>query len=143
LGVVREQLGPREDYFFSTIFFGSGLLTIGGLLIWMAEINAVLVSFAAAPDTWAESSAYLLGLAKIKTMGLIITLRMSGVFMFSSGTIWLGTGLMPRWLAWFTYIAAIVLLFGAPTVWWFLLVFPFWVFFVSIFILEATAREPL
>ena len=137
MGVIRDLLGAREDYFFSTIFLGSGLLTIGGLLIWMANINAVLISFEAAPDTWGGSSAYLFGLAKIKVMGLIITLRMSGVFMISSATIWLRTRLMPRWLTILTYVIAIILLIGAPSIWWLLLVFPIWVFVVSIFILRG------
>jgi hypothetical protein len=135
MGVLREQLGPREDYLFSTVFFGSGLLTISGLLIWMANINAVLLSFATAPDSWGDSNAYLFGLAKIKVMGLVVTLRMSGVFMISSGTIWLRSQMMPRWLVLVTYITALILLVGAPSVWFFLLAFPLWVFLVSIFIL--------
>jgi len=51
----------------------------------------------------------------IKLMGGVVTLRMAGVFMFSSGTIWLRTEVMPRWLVWLTYLSGLVLLIGGPS----------------------------
>ena len=77
----------------------------------------------------------------IKVMGGVVTLRMAGVFMFSSGTIWLRTEVMPRWLVWLTYLIALVLLIGGPSLRFLRLGFPIWVLVVSLFILRASAQR--
>lgn len=141
IGVIRNQLGEMEDQFFSTIFFGSGLLMLGGLFVWVTVILAVLASFTATPVTWPSSDAYIFGRSMIKVMGSVVALRMAGVFMFSSGTIWLRTQIMPRWLIWLTYLMALVLLIGGPSFRPFRLGFPLWVFVVSLFILRASAQK--
>jgi hypothetical protein len=137
MGVIRNQIGEYEDRFFSTVFFGSGLLFLGGLFVWMTVIAAVLASFAAAPDTWPYSDAYIFGRAMIKVMGGVVTLRMAGAFMFSSGTIWSRTEVMPRWLVWLTFLMAVVLLLGGPSLRLLRLGFPIWVLVVSLFLLRV------
>jgi hypothetical protein len=141
IGVIRDQLGEMEDQFFSTVFFGSGLLMLGGLFAWMTIILSVLASFTAAPDTYPSSDAYIFGRSMIKVMGGVVALRMAGVFMFSSGTIWLRTKIMPRWLIWLTYLMALVLLIGGASFRSLRLGFPLWVFVVSLFILRASAQR--
>jgi hypothetical protein len=141
MGVIRDQLGELEDQFFSSVFYGSGLLFLGGLFVWMTVIASVLASFAAAPDSWIGSGAYIFGRAMIKVMGGVVTLRMAGVFMFSSGTIWLRTEVMPRWLIWLTYLMALVLLIGGASLRPLRLGFPIWVLVVSLFILRASAQR--
>ena len=141
IGVIREQLGELEDQFFSTVFFGSGLLFLGGLFVWMTIIASVLASYAAAPETWINSGAYIFGRSMIKVMGGVVTLRMAGVFMFSSGTIWLRTEVMPRWMVWITYLIALVLLIGGASLRPLRLGFPIWVLVVSLFILRASAQR--
>ena len=136
MGVIRNQIGGHEDQFFSTVFFGSGLLFLGGLFVWMTVIAAVLASSAANPDTWPNSDAYIFGRAMIKVMGSVVTLRMAGAFMLSSGTIWSRTEVMPRWLVWLTFLMALVLLLGGPSFRELRLGFPIWVFVVSLFILR-------
>jgi hypothetical protein len=137
MGVIRDQIGEFEDQFFSTVFMGSGLLFLGGLFVWMTAIAAVLASFAAGPDTWPSSDAYIFGRALIKVMGGVVTLRMAGAFMFSSGTIWSRTEVMPRWLVWLTFLMAVVLLLGGASFRELRLGFPIWVFVVSLFILRV------
>jgi hypothetical protein len=137
MGVIRDQIGEFEDQFFSTVFMGSGLLFLGGLFVWMTAIAAVLASFAAGPDTWPSSDAYIFGRALIKVMGGVVTLRMAGAFMFSSGTIWSRTEVMPRWLVWLTLLLAVVLLLGGASFRELRLGFPIWVFVVSLFILRV------
>jgi hypothetical protein len=141
MGVVRDQLGDREDRFFSTVFLGSGLLFLAGLFLWMTLIGAVMASSEAAVGDWSNSDSFTLGVALIEITGGIVTLRMAGVFMFSSGTIWLRTKVMPRWLVWLTYVLSLVLLFGGASVRPLRIVFPVWVLIVSVFVLRAT--EPL
>jgi len=136
MGVIRNQIGEYEDKFFSTIFFGSGLLFLAGLFAWTTVIAAVLASFSANPDTWPNSNAYIFGREMIKVTGSVVTLRMAGAFMFSSGTIWSRTEVMPRWLVWLTFLIALVLLVGGPSLRLLRLGFPIWVFVVSLFILR-------
>ena len=44
---------------------------------------------------------------------------------------------MPRWMALLTYVIALVLLFVVTQASWVILVFPSWVFLVSVYILVA------
>jgi hypothetical protein len=54
------------------------------------------------------------------------------VFMITTSTIALYTGLTPRWLAYGGYAVAAVLLLGSYYIDWSIVVFPFWVLLVSI-----------
>jgi hypothetical protein len=65
----------------------------------------------------------------------VYALRMAGVFMISLGTIWWRTGLMPRWLAIITFLLALTLLLVSNLSLWIVLIFPGWVFLISILIL--------
>jgi hypothetical protein len=73
----------------------------------------------------------------IKVMGGVVTLRKAGVFMFSSGTIWSRTEVMPKWIIWLTIILALTLTIGGPSLRWLRMGFPIWVFVISLFLLRA------
>ncbi|MGI9578457.1 MAG: hypothetical protein ACR2OH_09680 [Microthrixaceae bacterium] len=141
IGVLRDLLGQREDQFFATIFLGSGLLFLGGLFVWTATIAAALASSNAQPDVFAKSPAYTFAGSLIEVMDTVVTLRMAGVFMFSTATMWLRTGAMPRWLVLLTFAGAIVLLIGGPGLRGVRLSFPAWVLIVSIMILVRHRRN--
>jgi hypothetical protein len=70
------------------------------------------------------------------------------VFMMSLATIWLRTGLMPRWLVVVSYLAALALLIASELSRWLTLAFPVWVLVVSALILirsefiDAQRDEP-
>jgi hypothetical protein len=57
--------------------------------------------------------------------------RMAAVFMMSLATIWLRTGLMPRWLVGLSYLSAVALLLASNISMWITMVFPVWVLMVS------------
>ncbi|MGY2031266.1 hypothetical protein ACW9HD_26360, partial [Nocardia gipuzkoensis] len=57
------------------------------------------------------------------------------------GTIWLRTGLMPRWLVIITYVLALALLLAISRVWAVALVFPAWVLMTSVYILLTNRLE--
>ena len=57
------------------------------------------------------------------------------VFMISLATIWLKTGLMPRWLVIVTYVLALGILFASDISMWITLAFPAWVLVVSVLLL--------
>ena len=55
--------------------------------------------------------------------------------MISLATIWLKTGLMPRWLVGVTYLVAVGLLLASDISMWLTLAFPIWVLVVSVLLL--------
>ena len=50
-------------------------------------------------------------------------------------TIWLKTGLMPRWLVGVTYLVALGLILASDISMWLTLAFPVWVLVVSVLLL--------
>jgi hypothetical protein len=62
------------------------------------------------------------------------------MFMFVLGTVWLRTGVIPRLLALFTGALALVLLIGIGFSHWVTLLFPAWVFLISVVILISNYR---
>ena len=67
-------------------------------------------------------------------------LRISGVYMFSIGTIWSRAEVMPRWLTLITFLLAIVFLFFAGSIREVRFVFPAWVLLTSVYILITNQR---
>jgi hypothetical protein len=69
------------------------------------------------------------------TLTKTYALRMGAVFMISLATIWLKTGLMPRWLVIVTYVLAVGILLASDVSMWMTLAFPVWVLIVSVLLL--------
>ena len=61
--------------------------------------------------------------------------RMAAVFMISLATIWLRTGLMPRWLVVLTLLTAVAELVAGDVSIWVAMAFPVWVLVVSALLL--------
>jgi hypothetical protein len=149
IGVLRDRMGEHEDRFFATVFLGSGLLFLAMLFVSAAVAGGLLVSFSAAPS--AERSAYLFGRAVTYEVANVYAMKMAGVFMISTATITIRTGIMPRWLALLTYGVALVLVLSVGFVAWAILLFPLWVLLISIYILignlsgrsSAVAQHPV
>jgi hypothetical protein len=141
MGVVRDSLGHLEDQFFSTLFFGSGLLYLAMTLMSAGLASGALNLYVRHPEI--ASQTLLLDLVRAvsnETM-TIYALRMAGMFMFVLGTIWVKTGLMPRWLIGVTYLAAVVLMLSVGQLQWIIMLFPGWVFLVSVLILVSNYRR--
>jgi len=135
MGVVRDRTGYQEDQFFSTLFFGSGYLYLGLTFVSAAAVGGALVLFASDPDLIATSGVYSLALVLSNRLNSVYAMRMAGAFMTALGTIWVRTGVMPRWLALLTYLLAVVLLISVGFTPWVVLVFPAWVLTISVTIL--------
>ena len=56
IGVLRDRLGQREDRFFSTVFFGSGLLFLAMLFTAGGVIAAIIFVFATEPENVVNST---------------------------------------------------------------------------------------
>jgi hypothetical protein len=135
IGVVRDGFGGFEDKFFSTVFFGSGLLFLAMMFVavgvgaGLEATNNLIVDPAAHTEVATFGQMVLLAVSKT------YALRMAAVFMISLATIWLKTGLMPRWLVGVTYLVAVALLLAADITMWLTLAFPTWVLVVSVLLL--------
>jgi hypothetical protein len=140
VGVVRSRLGDMEDQFFSTVFFGSGLLFLAMMFASAAIAGGILSSYALEADTMLKSGVTTFGRAIMYSITNIYGVRMAGVFMVSLGTIWLRTRVMPRVFVFLTYALALVLLVSSNLTLWLVLVFPAWVFVISVFILMISLR---
>lgn len=133
IGVIRANLGQYEDRFFATVTLGSGLLFLAMMFASMA-VGAGLVA-ANQGDEIAGSGVGVFGQMLLLKLSKTYALRMAAVFMMSLATIWLRTGLMPRWLVVLSYLMAVVLLVAADTSMWLTLAFPGWVLVVSVLLL--------
>jgi hypothetical protein len=142
MGVVRDRMGHLEDQFFSTVFFGSGLLFLAMTFVSAALAGGVLATYAVAPSKLIDSGVYLLVRTVMFRITNVYAIRMAGVFMISLGTIWVRTRLMPRWLAFLTYAVALGLLLSISSHPWVLLIFPAWVCVVSVYILASNLNTP-
>ena len=141
IGVVRDHLGYLEDQFFSTIYFGSGLLFLAMLFVWAAIAGSILTGFDPGAETLIDPTTYAFGRMFMDEIISVYALRMAGVFVASLGMVWNSTGAMPRWLALITFVVALGLLVGVGFIsffWWVRLSFPAWVFLVSIYILRTS-----
>ena len=91
VGVVRSRLGSMEDQFFSTVFFGSGLLFLAMVFASAAIAGGMLGSYAIEAYTLVKSGLVTFGRAVMYTVTNVYGVRMAGVFMVSLGTIWIRT----------------------------------------------------
>jgi hypothetical protein len=88
-----------------------------------------------APETFVQTGTYTLGRAQIYQTMNVYGIKMAGVFMFSTATILLRTGIVPRWIAFLGYALGAMVLLSIGIIEWIPLVFPVWVFVVSVAIL--------
>jgi hypothetical protein len=71
----------------------------------------------------------------------VYTMKMAGVFMITTCTLSLRTGIVPRWMAFLGLVLALFLLLSTGSFYWAPLVFPLWVLLISVYILLANFRR--
>jgi hypothetical protein len=71
----------------------------------------------------------------------VYTMRMAGVFMLSTCTLSLRTGIFPRWMAFLGLVLALFLLLSTGSFYWAPLVFPLWVLLISVYILVVNLQK--
>ena len=140
IGVIRDRLGEGEDRFFATVFLGSGLLFVA-MFFASAAVTAGLLG--ATADGSADVGAIWPFGQRIATMlALDDGLRMAAVFTISTTTLAARLHIVPRWLAMFGYATAAALLLGVGLIPWVELVFPLWVFVLSVHVLVVQFGDP-
>jgi hypothetical protein len=135
IAVVRDGFGRYEDRFFSSVFLGSGLLFLAMMFVSTAVAAALVASNAGVADPAAHAEVIAFGKMVVVSASKTYAIRMAAVFMISLATIWLKTGLMPRWLVVVSYLVAVALLIASDVSMWLTMAFPAWVLIVSVLIL--------
>ena len=140
IAVVRDRLGELEDRFFATVFLGSGLLYIAMMFVSAALAGGLIRVLGSGTENLIRSGAYALSRAEIYQATQVYGIKMAGVFMISTCTISLRTRIVPRWMSVLGYALALLLLLSIGTIEWIPLVFPAWIFLVSVHILIENLR---
>ena len=146
IGVVRDRLGTNEDRLFATVFLGSGLLFLASLFASAAVAGGVISIYGSTPIMLIESGIYTFGRTITYEIMNVYAMKMAGVFMITTCTLSLRTGIFPRWMAFLGLALALLLLLSISFFYWAPLVFPLWVLLISVHILWANLgrqnREP-
>lgn len=141
IGVLRDRLGPHEDRFFETVFLGSALLFLAMLFVSAAIIGALLLVFGSRPDEMLDSLNLQIARALAYNITNVYAVKMACVFMISTSTVTIRTGMAPRWIAILGLGLALILLFGSYYIPWSIAVLPLWVLLLSSYILVDNFRK--
>ena len=143
IGVLRDRLGQREDRFFATVFFGSALLFLAMLFAAAAVTGAItLLASNSEPGELIDTATFHFARATAYIITNVYAIKMGAVFMFSTSTVVIYTGITPRWIAYIGYLLALAVLVGSYYVSWSFAVLPTWVLLVSTYILTDNLRRP-
>jgi hypothetical protein len=142
IGVLRDRLGKFEDQFFATVFLGSGLLFLGMIFVAATATGALVMAYAQKPRALFESGTFAFIRAFIFDLMHIYAFKMAAVFMISASTLSVHTRIIARWIAIIGYACALFLLFGSGYFDAVLLIFPLWIFIVSVYILLDNLSGP-
>jgi hypothetical protein len=141
IGVVRDRIGPLEDRLFATVFLGSGLLFLAMLFASAAQAGTLIRLYNSSTTALAGSDIYTYGRATTYEIMNIYAVKMAGVFMISTSTVSLRTGILPRWMTFLGIALALILLFSIGTIEGVLIVFPLWVLVISVYMLIMNLRK--
>jgi hypothetical protein len=140
VGVIRDHLGASEDRFFATVTLGSALVFVALTFAAFAIAGGLFDSYRIGGSQAMPLGVYLFGRTVIDQAFNTYAVKMASVFMFSLGTLWQRTRVMPRLLSLVTYALAVVMLVSFSRSLWMLLIFPAWVLLVSVYILITNLR---
>ncbi len=143
MGVVFDRLEDREDRFIVTVFLGSGLLFLILLFTTAAVAGSVILQYTQ-PNRPAIFGFYEFGDTLAREILNVYMVRMMGVFMISTSTLFIRNGIIPRWIAWLGFALALIMVLRLgqlERIAWIILSFPAWVLLVSIYILIDNYRK--
>ncbi|HSF87700.1 MAG TPA: hypothetical protein VLG28_18820 [Acidimicrobiia bacterium] len=143
VAVIRRQIGDREDQFFSTVFFGSAIVYVS---LWLASAAllaapAVVINLRDSANIEGTSAALAFGTASVLT--LVVGPRIQAVFVFTTSTLIMRTGALPRWLAYWGYLMGAILLLVPFVTEPLGIGLPIWVFVSSVTIIVQQRRSKL
>lgn len=142
IAVIRGRIGDHEPKLFGTVFLGSGILVAALMLVAGVSLAAPasLVHYGGlAPDPGVSSMSRAVG----ATLLVLVLPRIEALFIFSTGSLALRTGVLPRWLVWATYLTGLALFLNATFFTPGIYAFPLWVGVVSIVMLARPKKADL
>jgi hypothetical protein len=137
VGVVRDRMGHGEDRLFATVFLGSGLLFVAMLFVAGAITSGLVLATSDLPQAGVWSFGRRVSFSLLTTYAM----RMAAVFAISTTTIATRLGLAPRWITFLGLASGIILLLTAGIIPWIEVIFPAWVFVLSLHILVVSWRS--
>jgi hypothetical protein len=140
IGVLRDRIGGLEDKLFASVFLGSGLLFLAMLFASAALAGGALTAWATMPGQVVESGVFRFARTTAFQLVNVYAMRMAGVFMITTCTLAIRTGIFPRPTAFLGYALALLLLIGSGRLPWVPMAFPVWTLLVSVQILVANFR---
>jgi hypothetical protein len=143
IGVVRDRLGEQEDRLFATVFLGSGLLFLATLFTSAAIAGGIISLYGATPGMLTDTGIYTYGRVVSYEIMNVYALKMAGVFMLSTCSLSLRTGIFPRWMTYLGIALALILMLslGLLSGAWSPLIFPLWILLISVYILWENFRK--
>jgi hypothetical protein len=142
IGVVRDRIGEGEDRLFATVFLGSGLLFVAMMLSAAALAGGLLFTANDNAISASQLGIWDFGRRITNTLLNVYAMRMAAVFILTTTTLAVRLRLIPWWLAVAGYLTAAALLLAVGVIPWLELLFPAWVFVLSLHILIVTMRAP-
>jgi hypothetical protein len=140
IGVLRDRIGAQEDRFLATVFLGSGLLFLAMIFAASAVSGGLMMAYGAIPGKVLDSGVYTFARTVAYQIVNVYAIRMAAVFMISTCTLAIRTGMFQRWMAFLGYVLALLLLLSPGRLYWAPLVFPLWVLVISVYVLLANLR---
>jgi hypothetical protein len=101
----------------------------------------MLLASSADPDQLKNSPIFHFARATVYIIANAYAVKMACVFMISTSTVVIRTGIAPRWIAVLGFSLACILLVGSYYLSWSIAVFPVWVFLLSVHILIYNLRK--
>ena len=107
-----------------------------------AVAGGIIQMYGSAPNLLLANGLFTFGRTVTYEIMNVYAMKMAGVFMVSTSTLALRTGILPRWMSIFGLVLAVFLLFSLGLFYWSPLVFPLWVLLISTHILLANRTRP-
>ncbi len=141
LRVWNRGFGRRENLLTSNMQLFAGILYVGLFFVTAAAITvtAASVEFASGP---VDPLLARLFPEYGRTLFYFFALRMAAVFVFTTSSIHLAAGILPKWLGQIGFVVGVVLLLTPTFSDWLALVFPAWVLALSASVLMAAGQLP-
>ena len=143
IGVIRNRVGQAAPTLFDTVFFGGGILVAGMIFVGSAALAAPFILADRGMDVDPGAASMIRSYALVVLA--VFAPRVAALVVFSSSTLGLRTGVLPRWMIIIGYVVGFVMLlnvtFYSPSVY----IFPGWIALVSLVLLfhrHPKRREP-
>jgi len=138
----RAILSIKDVAVSGSVACASSLASVVVAVSAAAVVGAVvLVASTTEPNQLINSVTFKFARATAYIIMNVYAIKMAAVFMISTSTVVIYTGIVPKWIAVLGYALALLVLVGSYYISWSFVVLPVWVFLISIHILVDNLRS--